>query len=55
VFVNPTSHTGNGDDGACGALVARADTYAAAMLGGDTETAGCTPTVYLVDMYAFPS
>lgn len=55
VFVNPTSHTGNGDDGACGALVASADTYAAAMLGGDTETAGCTPTVYLVDMYAFPS
>lgn len=55
VFVNPTRHTGNGDDGACGALVASADTYAAAMLGGDTETAGCTPTVYLVDMYAFPS
>lgn len=55
VIANPTHHTGNGDDGACGTLVANANTDATTMLDGDTATAGCTPTVYLVDGHDYPS
>ena len=55
VFVNPTRHTGNSDDGACGALVVSAGTYAAAMLGGATAAVGCPPPVYLVDGHDYPS
>lgn len=55
VIANPTRHTSNGDDGACGALVANASTDAATMPDGDTAAAGCPPTVYLVDGHDYPS
>lgn len=55
VIVNPTRHTGNGDDGTCGALVTSAGTDAATMPNGDTAAAGCAPAVYLVDEHNFPS
>lgn len=55
VFVNPTNHMGNGDDGACGVLVANASTDAATMPDDDAAAAGCIPTVYLVDGHDYPS
>lgn len=55
VFVNPTRHTGNGEDSACGALVASSGNNAATMLDDDAASAGCTPTVYLVDGHDYPS
>lgn len=55
VIANPTRHTGNGDDGACGVLVANASTDAATILDNDAAAAGCSPTVYLVDGHDYPS
>lgn len=55
MFVNPTRHTGNGDAGICAGDGGTAGNDAAVILDGDTETVGCTPTVYLVDGHDFPS
>lgn len=55
VIANPTRHIGNGDAGICVGDGGTTGNDAAAMLGGDTAAAGCIPTVYLVDGYAFPS
>lgn len=55
VFVNPTRHTSNGDNGTCDGDGGTAGNNATTMLNGDTAAAGCTPTVYLVDGHDYPS
>lgn len=55
VFVNPTHHTDSSDADICDDSEGIEGTYAAAILGGYAETAGCTPTVYLVDEHDLSS
>lgn len=55
VIVNPTHHTGNGDDCAYAGYGGTAGSDAATMLDSDPESAGCAPTVYLVDGHDYPS